>query len=50
MPDPSSKKDAKVRIPVTPMLLRQINAKAAAVGISRSRYIRMLMERDVAAK
>jgi len=44
------KKEAQVNMRVPQPLLDAVKQKASARGIPYTRYIRMLMERDVAAK
>jgi predicted DNA binding CopG/RHH family protein len=44
------KKEAQVNMRVPQSLLDSVKDKAKAHGIPYTRYIRMLMERDVAAK
>ena len=44
------KNDARFSMSVPQWLLDEIKLRAGALGISQTRYIRMLMERDIAAK
>jgi len=44
------KDDAEISIPLPQSLLDSVKAKAEVLGIPYTRYIRMLMEQDVAAK
>jgi predicted DNA binding CopG/RHH family protein len=44
------KKEAQVNMRVPESLLEAVKQKASARGIPYTRYIRMLMEQDVAAK
>jgi len=44
------KDDAEISVPVPQSLLDSVKAKAEALGIPYTRYIRMLMEKDLAAK
>ena len=44
------KKEAQVNMRIPESLLKQVKQKAEANGMPYTRYIRMLMERDVAAK
>ncbi len=44
------KKEAQVNMRVPQSLLESVKDKAKAQGIPYTRYIRMLMERDVSAK
>ena len=44
------KKEAQVNMRVPQPLLDAVKGRAKALGIPYTRYIRMLMERDVAAK
>ena len=44
------KKDAQVNMRVPESLLEAVKDKAKARGIPYTRYIRMLMEQDIAAK
>ena len=44
------KKEAQVNMRIPESLLKQVKQKAKANGMPYTRYIRMLMERDVAAK